>query len=71
MPYYDLTYKLVDIKVDDDVVITPKQSREIGRKMQQAIDRSIEQILTGGHYAPPNDGRTIDHAPRRRRLEQP
>jgi len=68
--YTHVTYKLADIQVVDDVVLTPKQQREIGRKLQEAMDRSMERVLFGGYYVPVNDGRTIEHVPRCRRLEK-
>ena len=68
--YTHVTYTLADYVLVDDVVITPKQQREIGRKLQEALDRSMRDALTGGYYVPVNDGRTLEHVPRRQRLEK-
>jgi len=68
--YSYITYTLANIQVDDTNCLTPKQEREIVRKWQEAMDRSMLNALSGGSYVQPTFGTTFDHRPRRR-LEKP
>lgn len=67
-------YKLDEGKAGDVEIdaLTPKQQREIGAKIMAAVDKSIVDILSGGHHVEANSvgttGTTYEHVRRPRPL---
>jgi hypothetical protein len=65
---YKTTYTLPP--PDDTNALTPKQERRLVKKLNEAIDNMVMRALTGDYYVPSPGGLTLEHVPRRPRLEK-
>ena len=57
---YSLSSVVVAPPDDDTNCLTPKEEREIGKKLMAAIDRELLNILSGGYDFQSNRATTVD-----------